>query len=56
MGERLVLSVREVQEALNLSRSSVYEGIAQGTIPSIRVGKRILVPRAALQRLLEEAG
>jgi len=39
-------------EALGLSRAATYEGVARGEIPSIRVGRRIRVPTAALRRML----
>ena len=42
-----------VGRALGISRSSVYAGIAAGEIPSIRIGRRIVVPTAALRRLLQ---
>lgn len=41
---------------LGLGRNSIYKGAASGEIPVVRVGKRLLVPRVALQRLLESAG
>lgn len=53
--ERDVLSVREVAERLGLNVKSVYSGIRVGEIPSLRVGGRILIPRAALARLLDQA-
>jgi len=40
---------------LGLSRNGGYQAAAAGTLPTIRVGRRILVPRAALMRLLEGA-
>jgi excisionase family DNA binding protein len=46
------LSVEEVAIVLGLARSSAYEAIRRGQIPSIRVGRRLLVPTAALCRLL----
>lgn len=51
--ESLVYSVPEVGKMLGLSRSSVYEAVRTGQIPSITIGRRILIPRAALERLLE---
>jgi excisionase family DNA binding protein len=41
--------------ALGLGRNATYEAIARGDIPSIRIGKRILVPRAALEAMLNGA-
>ena len=51
--QSLVLTVLEAAKLLRLSRGSAYEGIRLGQIPSIRVGRRILIPRAALLRLLD---
>lgn len=52
--ESLVLTVGEAAKLLRLSKTTTYDQIRQGSIPSIRMGKRILVPRAALIRMLEE--
>ena len=52
--EKLLLSVDETAETLNLSRNSVYELIRQGRIPAVRLGKRKLgIPRKELERVLE---
>ena len=50
----LVLTAGETARLLRLSKTTVYDQIRQGAIPSIRIGKRILIPRAALMRKLEE--
>ena len=52
---RLTYTVDEASKMLGLSRNSGYEGVARGDIPSIRVGKRLLIPKAALDRLLQTA-
>jgi excisionase family DNA binding protein len=46
------VTVEEAGDALGISRASAYEGVKTGEIPSIRVGRRIVVPTAALRRLL----
>jgi excisionase family DNA binding protein len=51
--EKIILSVTETAYLLGLSRNSTYQGVQSGAIPSIRVGKRILIPKAALERMLE---
>jgi excisionase family DNA binding protein len=51
--ERLTVTVPEAARLLGLSRMSAYNGIRTGQIPSIRVGRRVLIPRAALGRLLD---
>ena len=50
-----VYTVAETQRILKLGRSSLYEAIARGDIPTIRIGKRLLIPRKALERMLERA-
>lgn len=50
--DKLVLNVNDVAKALGLSRNSIYEGVKRGEIPCIRIGKRLLIPRVALERLL----
>ena len=52
--DSLVLTAGETAKVLRLSKTTVYDQIRQGSIPSIRIGKRILIPRAALMRKLEE--
>lgn len=52
---RLTRTVDEVAELLGISRVSAYEGVARGDIPHIKVGRRILVPRAALTAMLAKA-
>ena len=54
--EPLVYSVSEVKKLLGISRGLAYEAIRTGQIPSIRFGRRILVPRFGLEQLLKEAG
>jgi len=54
-GTKLVLSVRETASMLGISRNSAYEGIRRGEIPHLRVGKRLLVPRLILERMLGRA-
>ena len=43
MTKKIIGSVDEAAETLKISRNSAYEGVKKGEIPSIRVGKRILV-------------
>lgn len=50
--EELTVPVEVAGAALGLSRGSAYEGCKSGEIPSIRIGKRIVVPTAPLRRIL----
>ncbi len=51
--DQVVLSVEQARRLLGISRNLTYEGVKAGQIPSIRIGRRILIPRAALKRLLQ---
>lgn len=53
---KLALTVTEVAKLLGLSRSSTYDAVRKGQIPNIRIGKRIVIPRASLINMLKEAG
>ena len=51
--ESLVWNVwPDVGKRLNLSKTTTWKYIHDGTIPSIRIGKRFVVPKAALEKLL----
>lgn len=50
--ERLTYTVDEAAQLLGISRNSAYEAARCGEIPTIRVGRRILVPRNRLEELL----
>lgn len=53
---RLTLTVEEAAQALGISRAFAYEAVARGDIPSIRIGRRVLVPKVALERMVNGAG
>jgi excisionase family DNA binding protein len=53
VGDRLVFTVEEAAAVLGISRSFAYEAVQRGEIPSMRIGRRILVPKAALAKLLD---
>jgi excisionase family DNA binding protein len=42
----------ELAELLNVSRATAYESVRNGSVPSIRMGRKILVPTAAVRRML----
>jgi len=51
--ESLVWNVwPDVGKRLNLSKTTTWKMIHTGQIPSIRLGKRYVVPKAALERLI----
>ncbi len=47
--EKLVYTPKEVTKILNIGLNKVYELIYQKQIPFIRVGRKILVPKQALE-------
>jgi excisionase family DNA binding protein len=47
-----VLKPEEAAKVLRLGRNSLYEAIRRKEIPVVRIGRRLLVPKAALIRLL----
>jgi excisionase family DNA binding protein len=47
-----VFTVFEVARILRLGKISVYQAIERGEIPYVRIGRRILIPRHALEQLL----
>ncbi len=52
--ERLLLKPSEVAEALGVGRTTAYELIRTGRLPTIRVGRSVRVPRAELERWLTD--
>jgi excisionase family DNA binding protein len=54
-GERWTLTVTEAAERLGLSRTLAYQLVRRGDLPAVRLGRRLLVPRGALDRFLAEA-
>ncbi len=54
--ERLVYTIAEAAKLLSLSRGSAYQLAREGKIPTLRLGKRLVVPKAALLKMLAEAG
>lgn len=49
---QLTMSVEEAGEVLGISRSSAFQAAANGQLPVIRIGKRLLVPRHAIEQML----
>ena len=52
--KRLCVTVPEAAEMLGISRNFAYILVKEEKLPSIRFGKRILIPRAALEKKLEQ--
>lgn len=54
--ERLIYTVEEAGRLLGIGRSAAYEAARSGELPVIRIGRRLLVSKQALERMLSEAG
>ena len=48
----LVLTVPQAAHLLGISRTHAYELVARGELAHVRLGRRIVVPRHALETLL----
>jgi excisionase family DNA binding protein len=48
----LTLSVEEAARLLGISRGLAYELVHRGELAAIRLGRRILVPRHAIESLV----
>jgi excisionase family DNA binding protein len=47
------MTVEEVAEILGTGRTATYDAVRRGEIPSIKVGRKLVIPTAAVRRLLE---
>jgi excisionase family DNA binding protein len=52
---RQTLSVEEAGKILGISRGAAYAYAKDGSLPTIRLGSRLLVPKAALDKMLMTA-
>jgi len=52
--DRQTFTVKELSEILGVSLSKAYEAVHSGSVPSIKIGKRIVIPVPALNTLLSE--
>lgn len=54
--EQTVLTIAECASLLGVARNTAYSLAARGVIPTLRLGRRIVVPRIAFERWMESAG
>jgi excisionase family DNA binding protein len=54
--DRLTYEVEEAGVKLGIARNQAYEAAKNGEFPTIRIGKRLLVPKAVLDRMLADPG
>jgi excisionase family DNA binding protein len=53
--DRITLTVEEAGARPGISRTLAYELVRRGEIPSIRLGRRVLVPVQALDQMVASA-
>ncbi len=53
--ERITLTVEEAAALLGISRAHAYELVRRGELPRLRLGRRVVVPRKALEQLVRVA-
>ena len=53
---RTIITIKEMSAILGIGRNTAYEAVKKGEIPSVKVGRRILVPSKALDKWLESGG
>lgn len=49
------ISRKEVADALGIDPRTVTTGITEGTIPSLKIGRRVLIPREKFLALFDVA-
>ena len=49
---RMTISVEEAAEILGISRAFAYKLVKKDELPIVRLGRRVVVPRRALERML----
>ncbi len=54
-GDAITWTIPEAAKRLGIGRNTAYEAARTGEIPTVKIGKRLLVPREALERKLAEA-
>ena len=54
--ECLTLSVAEFAKALGVAEPTVYTAVKRGEIPAVRIGDRVLIPKAVLDHMFEQSG
>jgi excisionase family DNA binding protein len=49
----MVYTVTQTASLLGISRTHAYELVSRGELAHVRLGRRIVIPRHALERLLD---
>lgn len=49
-------TIPEAGKRLRIGRNQAYAAAKRGEIPTIKIGRRLVVPKSAFERFLESAG
>jgi len=52
----LCLTVKQAASMLGVSKAAAYQAVQRGEIPHLKIGRRVVIPRAAFDRYLALAG
>lgn len=52
---RLTMTVPEAADAIGVSTRHLYELVRTGQFPAVRLGRRVIIPRSAVDELLATA-
>ncbi len=47
-----VVTIEDIMKMLHLGRTTVYEMLKDGTIRSVRIGKKYIVPKQSIIKLI----
>jgi excisionase family DNA binding protein len=53
--ERQTLKIEEAAKVLGISRNTAYDAVKSGQLPTVKIGRRLLVPKVALDHMLTSA-
>jgi excisionase family DNA binding protein len=54
LADALTITVPAAARKLGIGKNTAYEAIKRGEIPFVRIGRRVLVPVAAFEKMLSE--
>jgi predicted DNA-binding transcriptional regulator AlpA len=50
---RRTYQIEEVAKLFGIGRNAAYEGAKRGDFPTIKIGKRLVAPKASIDRMLD---
>lgn len=56
LSPRLAYSPQELAKTLGVSKSLIYQALERGEIPSVKLGRRYIIPLAAIEKMLAGGG